>query len=233
MDMNNFSGRWDNFALQSKLQILIQGFLIIILLAAQLWVSDHMETRALLAAEERTMAVADGVINSLNTLMDVTVGGKDVISDEKARSLFLKKMGVSENLKELRVVRGKGVNDEFGPGLPEEQVVDDMDRAVLAGGKAIYKLSTDDKDGATLRAVIPYIATKEYRTSKCLDCHAVDEGATVGVVSIKTDVSADVADIKKTNLMLWAGQIVLQIGLFFVIAAIVRRQLREIGRAHV
>jgi len=227
--MSVFSSRWAAMGLQLKLQILIQTFLMVILVGTQVWLSNQMERRSLAAAEERTMAVADGVINALNTLMDTTVGGKDVISDVKARALFLRKMGVSDKLKELRVVRGKGVTDEFGPGLPEERVVDELDRAVLASGKSQYQLNTDGTDGATLRAVIPYVAMKEYRTSKCLDCHAVDPGATIGVVSIITDVKDDVAAIRTMNLAMWGGQLVLQIALYFVIGAIVRRQLSELG----
>jgi len=227
--MSAFASRWSNIGLQLKLQILIQSFLMIILVGTQLWLSSQMKDHLLTAAEERTMVVADGVINSLNTLMDVNVGGKDVISDEKARALFLKKIGISDGLKELRVVRGKGVNDEFGPGLPQEQAVDDLDRSVLASGKPLYQLTNDAKDGAILRAVIPYIALKEYRSSKCLECHAVESGATIGVVSIKADVNADVDDIRVMSAWMWAGQLVLQIGLFFVIGAIVRRQLSELG----
>jgi methyl-accepting chemotaxis protein len=227
--MNAFASRWASMGLKLKLQILIQSFLILILGVGQFWLSRYIETRELVHAEERSMVVADGVINALNTLMDTTVGGKDVISDVKARALFIKKIGISEGLKEIRVVRGKGVDDEFGPGLPEEQIVDDQDRAVLASGKPLYEVTHEGNGGSTLRAVIPYIAVKEFRTSKCLDCHAVDAGSTIGVVSIKTDVSADVADIRHMNMWLWGGQIALQIGLFFVIGAIVRRQLRELG----
>ena len=227
--MGMIADRWSKISLQLKLQVLMQGFLILILVGTQLWLSKQMESHLLTAAEERTMVVADGVINSLNTLMDVTVGGKDVISDEKARALFLRKIGISDGLKELRVVRGKGVIDEFGPGLPEEQAVDELDRSVLASGKPLYRLSTDAGGGATLRAVIPYIALKEFRSSKCLDCHAVDAGSTIGVVSVKTDVSADVDDIRRMGIWMWSGQLVLQIALFFLIGAIVRRQLSELG----
>lgn len=227
--MGSFASRWSNIGLQLKLQILIQSFLMVILVGTQLWLSNQMERHLLIAAEERTMVVADGVINSLNTLMDVNVGGKDVISDEKARALFLKKIGISDGLKELRVVRGKGVNDEFGPGLPQEQAVDDLDRSVLASGKPLYQLTSDAKDGAILRAVIPYIALKDYRSSKCLECHAVESGATIGVVSIKADVTADIDDIRIMGAWMWAGQLVLQVALFFVIGAIVRRQLSELG----
>jgi hypothetical protein len=85
--MGSFASRWSNIGLQLKLQILIQSFLMVILVGTQLWLSNQMERHLLIAAEERTMVVADGVINSLNTLMDVNVGGKDVISDEKARTV--------------------------------------------------------------------------------------------------------------------------------------------------
>jgi hypothetical protein len=40
--------------------------------------------------------------------------------------MFVAKMGVSDSLKELRVIRGKGVVDEFGEGLAQEKPVDEM-----------------------------------------------------------------------------------------------------------
>jgi hypothetical protein len=138
--MNNMSQWWNRIGLQRKLQILIQGFLLLVLVSAQHWLSSQFEQRALTAAEERTTAVADGAMNGLNTLMDIQIGGKDVISDAASRALFIRQMGVSENLVELRIVRGKGVTDEFGPGLPKEEPVDEMDRSVLASGKAQHKM---------------------------------------------------------------------------------------------
>ena len=226
--MKNISNGWSNLGLQLKLQILIQGFLILILVPAQLWLSSKIEMRSLHAAEDRTTIVADGVINSLNTLMSTEVNGKDVISDEKARALFINKMGVSDGLKELRVVRGKG-NDEFGPGMAMEKPVDALDNEVLATGKTVYRTLHDDKGGTALRAVIPYVAYKEFRTSKCLDCHAVSENTVLGAVSVVTDISEDIADIQHMNLLIWIGQGGLQIILFFVIKEIVRRQLSQLG----
>jgi methyl-accepting chemotaxis protein len=193
---------------------------------AQYWVSNQIERRAIHAAEDRAAMVADGVINALNTLMSAKVGGKDVYDDPKIRDMFIRKMGESDELKELRVVRGKGVIDEFGAGLPNQKAVDDLDREVLASGKAIYKI---DDGKATLRSVIPYIAKKEFRGSKCLECHGVDENAVLGVISITSDIQSDKDEIRSINNWLWLGQLVLQIGLFFVIGAIVRRQLRALG----
>ncbi len=226
--MSRFYVWWSQIGLQLKLQILIQGFLLIVLLMAQQWLFTQFEGRALRAAEDRANVVADGVINSLNTLMSIQVGGKDVISDEKARALFISKMAVSDKLKDLRVIRGKG-NDEFGPGLAMEKPVDDLDRTVLSNGKAIYQLMSNDKGDESLRAVIPYIAYKEFRTSKCLECHAVNEGTVLGAVSVTTDIKSDIESIQSMNLWIWIGQGCLQVILFFVISAIVRGQLKQLG----
>jgi len=196
--------------LQVKLQILIQGFLLIVLLMPQFWLTDKLERMELDAAHECAITVADGVNNGLNTLMDIKVGGKDVISDEAGRALFITRLGVSDKRKEVRVIRGKGTNDEYGPGLPMEQVVDDMDRSVLASGKTEFKLTHEPNGEVTLRAVIPSVAHKEYRASKCLECHAVNEGVVLGAISVKVDVTEHMADVRNVKLMLWVGLGVLQ-----------------------
>jgi hypothetical protein len=168
--MSSHPMSWKTLSLQQRLQFLIQGLLLIILLSAQQWLIHEFERTGIKAAEERTNAVADGVTNGLNTLMEIEIGGKDVISDKNSRGLFIKQLGVSDKLLELRVVRAKGTNDEFGEGLPEEKPVDDIDRAVLASGKRLFKLNVTDGGDASLRAVIPSIAMKSFRSSKCLEC---------------------------------------------------------------
>ena len=223
------SNWWNRIGLQRKLQILIQGFLLLVLIGAQHWLSNHFEQRALIAAEERTTAVADGAMNGLNTLMDIQIDGKDAISDPVSRALFIRQMGVSENLMELRIVRGKGVSDEFDAGLPQEQPIDEMDRSVLSSGKAQHKIINKGNGEASLRAVLPFIAMKEFRSSKCLDCHGVDEGTVLGAVSVTVDIKDDLAAIKRFNIWLWIGLGALQVVLFFVIGAIVRRSLNQLG----
>lgn len=200
-----------------------------LLLAAQQWLTHHLEERQLLAAQERTTAVADGVINGMNTLMDIEVGGKSVIGDAAGRALFIKRLGVSDNIKELRVVRAKGTNDEYGEGLPEQKPVDEMDHAVLASGKRQFKMTEDSQGNASLRLVLPFIAMKEFRASKCLECHGVDEGTVLGLVSVTMDIKDDVADLRMVKTWIWAGQVILQVVLFFVIGMIVRRSLSQLG----
>jgi methyl-accepting chemotaxis protein len=227
--MRSLSVFWGKIGLQHKLQLLIQGLLLVLLLLGQQWLASQLEQRELKSAEERTIAVADGVINGMNTLMDIQVGGKDVISDAKSRALFIKRLGVSDKLQELRVVRAKGVNSEFGEGLPQEKPVDELDNAVLTSGKTQFKMTVMGNGEASLRAVVPSIAMKEFRASKCLECHGVNEGTVLGLVSVTVDIKDDLADIKRVNLWIWVGQVILQVILFFVIGMIVRRSLRPLG----
>jgi methyl-accepting chemotaxis protein len=226
--MKSITQWWSGVGLQRKLQLLIQGFLIIVLVGAQLWITRQFENEALSGAQERTIAVADGAINGLNTLMVTKIGSKDVISDATARTLFIQKMGVSDKLLELRVVRGKGVIDEFGDGGPQSQPRDELDRSVLASGKTAFSMNVSDTK-ATLRAVVPFVAHKEFRGSKCLECHGVDEGAVLGVASVIVDITGDLADIAVVTTRLWIGQVALQVVLFFVVGLIVRRSLSQLG----
>jgi methyl-accepting chemotaxis protein len=134
-------------------------------------------------------------------------------------------MGGSDDVKELRIVRGKGVVDEFDVGLPEEQPVDELDRKVLETGKPEYKMLTDDNGAYSLRAVLPFIAKKNFRATNCLKCHGVDEGAVLGVASIVIDIRDDMATIQKMNRWLWAGYLGILLSLFFVICLIARRMI--------
>ncbi len=223
--MSAFSG----MGLQHRLQFLIQGVLFLILLFAQQWLTREFESGALRSAEARTMTVADSANNGLNTFMEIQIDGKDVISDAKSRKFFIQRLGVSDNLKELRVVRAKGVNDEFGEGLPQERPLDDVDRAVLASAKPQFKMTVLANGETSMRAVIPTIAAKEFRASKCLRCHGVDEGTVLGAVSVTVDITKDMADIRRITNWIWIGQGVLQVALFFIIGLIVRRSLNQLG----
>ena len=209
--------RWNSLGMQHKLQILIQGFLVVVLLLSQRWLDRQFEASALAAAENRATVMADGVINGLNILMLT-----DAISDPDNRKLFVKKMSVSEGIKELRIIRGGSVNKQYGPGLPEEQALDEMDRAVLASGKADFK-RIQHKDGQpALRIVLPFVAKKEFRGTNCLNCHDGAEGSVAGATSIVIDLASDLAAIQRIDTLMWLGQAMLQIILFVVIGFFVK-----------
>ncbi|MCX7174091.1 MAG: methyl-accepting chemotaxis protein [Proteobacteria bacterium] len=216
-----FGRRWNSLGMQHKLQILIQGFLIIILLLTQRWLHQQFEDTAFSAAENRASVMTDGVINGLNMLMQT-----GAISDPENRKLFVKKMSASDGVKELRIIRGESVIKQFGPGLPEEQARDEMDRAVLSSGKAEVKM-IQDKDGQpAMRAVFPFIALKEFRGTNCLLCHPGAEGSVNGAASIVIDLKNDLAAISRINTWIWIGQALIQIVLFVVVGLLVKTILK-------
>jgi methyl-accepting chemotaxis protein len=223
--MNTIGNWWGSLGVQPKLQIPTQLLLMAILLLAQQWVTQQVENIVLTSAEERASAVADGAINGLNTMMVTKVGSDDLISDSTKRKLFIQKMGASDGVKELRIVRGKGIVAEFDAGLPEEQPVDELDRKVLETGKSEYKMLTDNNGAQSLRAVMPFIAKKEFRTTNCLKCHGVDEGTVLGLASVVIDIKDDVATIQKMKKCLWAGYLFISLALFAVIFSIGRRTI--------
>ena len=226
--MRDFSDWWGRIGLQRRLQILIQGCLVVILLAAQLWVTNQFEQKILTDAKQRARVVADGTINGLNTLMVTKIGQQDVISDKKARAQFVQKMGATEKIKGIRVIRARQLDDEFPRGLPQEYPVDDMDRSVLASGKSESRLIANGDD-VWLRTVVPFIAMKNFRTISCLECHRVNEGTVLGAASITIDIKDDLASIRKINAVIWFGQGVLQIILYFAIGLIARRITSLLG----
>lgn len=203
--MRSDSGWWGNLGMQAKFLILIQVFLFVLLGISLSWVSMQMEKLAIDTAEERARVIADGAINGLNTLMVTKIGKDDVISDRKARGLFIEKLGTSENVTEVRIIRSEQLDTEFPEGLPQEYPVDDMDHSVLANGKPEYKIDWNPKGVSTLRAVVPFIAMENFRGTRCLMCHGVDEGAVLGAASVTLDISSVVASVRRGNIWIWGS----------------------------
>lgn len=210
--MNNW---WSKLSLRNKLQFPIQGLLLLITLGVQHFALDKFESQVIESAREKAEVSADGVLNGLNMLM---LNG--IISDAEQRALYVQKMGESERMLDLRVIRNKPVQDQFGSGLPSEQAVDEMDKLALSSGKQQTQL-VDHNGIQSLRVVVPFIASKEFRGTNCLTCHTVPEGTVNGAASITLNMSEDFAVIKNAKITMWTGQVVLQIMLYFMIGAII------------
>jgi methyl-accepting chemotaxis protein len=223
--MNNW---WSKLSLKNKLQIPIQLILLLSMLVAQRVFLDMFEKRVLEDAREKAAVSADGVLNGLNMLM---ING--IISNPEQRALYVQKMGASDRVLELRVIRNKPVQDQFGPGLPSEQATDDMDRLALSSAKEQTALR--NVNGVqSLRVVVPFIAYKEFRGTNCLSCHNVPEGTVNGAASITFNLSDEFALIQRANGLMWAGQLALQVVFYFLIGWLINlviRPARELQQA--
>ncbi len=202
---------WSKLALKSKLQLPIQLMLVVVLVFAQYVALNRFEDHVLEESRQKALVSADGVLNGLNMLM---ING--IISDPDQRILYVQKMSDSEKIVELRVIRGKAVQDQYGPGLPSEQPADELDRAALNSAQVQTSLSSQD-GRQSLRVVVPFIARKEFRGTNCLMCHMVKEGTVGGAASITMDLSEEFSQISRANYALWAAQIVIQVVLYLLI----------------
>jgi methyl-accepting chemotaxis protein len=156
--------------------------------------------------------------------------GAFLINNAATRKLYIEKIGIAKDLKELRIFKGQATIGEFGDDVASERAVDQMDRAVLATGKAQFQIDSADKK--TIRAVLPFIAHENVNSINCLTCHDVKAGAVLGAASVIVDISSELSALKSMKLLMWSGQVILQILLFMIIKAIVKTMLiRHIRQA--
>ena len=211
---------WSKLSLKNKLQIPIQLLLLGIMVVGQRSALETFEHYVLEESRQKAVVAADGVLNGLNMLM---LNG--LISDVEQREMYVKKMGASDRMIELRVIRGKPVQDQYGPGLSSEQPVDELDRKVLSSGQQQTAL-VDQNGVRALRVVVPFIAKQEFRGTNCLMCHTVPEGTVNGAASITVDLTDEYAVMSRANLVLWGVQLGVQIFLWFGIGWLIDLVIR-------
>jgi methyl-accepting chemotaxis protein len=219
---------WGNLSLRVRFNILIQLSLTVALVLTQVLVTHHFEKKTLDAAIARSVILADGAINGLNTLMITKLGEDSVIEDPKSRALFIKKMGESAGILDLHVFHGPQVDQEYGKKVLSERPVDDFDQAILKSGKTASRVIHNGKV-TSVRTVMPFIAEKSFRGTNCLKCHEANEGEVLGAASVEIDISHDMKEISLIKQVAWGAQLVLQVILFLVIGHFVKSVTRQLG----
>lgn len=212
----SIAGWFRQLPLQKKLQLLLQPVLLIAVGAATLYVSDHMKERMIDTVQARADAVANQVIDSANMLM---VTGQ--ISQPETRQLLIKKLASSGNIVSLQLARSESVAAQYGSGLPEQQVRDEVQRQVLANKQTYYQIE-ERGDQTIYRVVTPYLLTHNFHGTDCLSCHAGEEGSVSGVSDIEIDMSKDFKEHQRFVMVINVGQVILQVMLFFFIGWVVK-----------
>ena len=215
--MNVLRKGWRATGVQGKLHILIQGALMILFFVLLEQATDRFEKQIERSAESRAQDTADGLINGMNMLM---LTGQ--ISNPDNRKLLLSKMSQSRGVAELRIIRGRAVVEQFGPGLPTEAAIDDMDREVLNTGKTLFRKMESRNGHPALRVMVPFIAQKNFRGTNCLACHHTPDGGVNGAASVTIDLSEEESQLAEIKVWLWVGLVVMQLLLLVIISMFVR-----------
>ncbi len=103
------------------------------------------------------------------------------------RDYFLEEIQSIHDIQSMKILRSEEINKQFGPGSRFEGKVDDVAKKVFKSGEPAYILN-EFALNPRIRAVIPFVATKEGALS-CITCHQVVEGTVLGAVDIEVDLS--------------------------------------------
>ncbi|MFA6921177.1 MAG: PAS domain-containing methyl-accepting chemotaxis protein, partial [Gallionella sp.] len=211
-----------HWSLGHKLQFAIQATLFVVTGLGQYYLFDALKENAKQDAIKNTQQIATSIIDGANMLM---VGGQ--INDIGLRKLLLEKVRSNDEVKSAALIRTKIVADKFGPGLPEEQISNDLQRHVIDTKKQNIAY---DPDKMQLHVVTPYLASTNFHGTDCTGCHSAQEGEVLGVSDLVMSVEADMGAIKRLELLTLAGQIALQIFLFLYIGFLVKKYVSHPAR---
>ncbi len=128
--------------------------------------TEHVRTAAEVVRVHLTESMINGVIDK--------------------REGFLRRLTEVQGLKSARIVRGEGVDRQFGRGLTQEKEPDLLEREVMATGRAHYEL-IENNGFSTFRGTIPFVATAT-GSPNCLQCHQVKEGDVLGAVTMTLSI---------------------------------------------
>jgi diguanylate cyclase (GGDEF)-like protein len=99
------------------------------------------------------------------------------------RGQFLDRLDVVKDLKEVYVLRGSAVVQQYGAGLIREQATDEVEAQVLVDGRPRFE-ELERAGEPVLRATIPYVADNHQGQPPCLSCHQVAAGTVLGAVRV-------------------------------------------------
>jgi len=133
----------------------------------------------------KAVSVSELVKNGLTTHM--------INGNTHQRDIFLNSISSVQNIKEIWVVRGDNVTNQYGEPFKNEYPRDDIDLKVLKNGKMEFIVSGYFDPEPLIRVTIPYKAINNGNTD-CLKCHNVQFGDTLGVISLVLDIS-DLKDL--------------------------------------
>jgi diguanylate cyclase (GGDEF)-like protein len=165
--------------------------------------TDHIRTASEIVRVHLTESMINGVIDK--------------------RENFLRRLVEIQGLKSARVMRSPEVVKQFGKGLSQEAVADDLERKVLTEGKPRFEI-VQEGDETVFRGTIPYIATASGNPN-CLQCHQVSEGAVLGAVTMSMSIEA-----LREKALVTVGGIGVVVAFFaLLLVLLLRRLLRPIS----
>lgn len=144
--------------------------------------------------EQRQMAIkqANNFAAGIHQMTLASLTGMMMTGTIGQRGLYLEQVRESNNINELRVIRGPNITKIFGPGI-DAKPQNSIEEQVLISGIPYNEIIDNDGTEPELRVVMPVIASENYLGKNCLTCHAVKEGDLLGAIAMRISLK-DVTD---------------------------------------
>lgn len=189
------------------------NFLLLLMVFIMVVLGVRFRQISIQIMEDKALAIAEVVKGGLTAHMKAGIMDK--------RDYFLKEINSLPMVRDVKLIRSKEVNDQFGDGIHLEEQIDEMTRQVFEQRRPLYVIN-DLSLHPNMRAVVPFIASSKGELN-CLNCHAVKEGTVLGALSLEMDLT-EYRNITMTLLIVVGG-----IALVFI-ALIIANNIRTIQR---
>ncbi|WP_434355287.1 methyl-accepting chemotaxis protein [Parasalinivibrio latis] len=177
--------------LAKKILFALLSVFVIVLVVSVSYESYKQKEMVRDLISDQMLDKASNYFDSLNMMMLTgTMSQKEVLRQ---------KVLSHENMENVRVIRGEGITNIFGPGQKNQTAVDDIDKRALKG-ETIAQIY-DANNAKRLVVALPMQASSDYRGTNCLQCHIVDEGTVLGVVRLEYNLAPIFASITKHSLV--------------------------------
>ena len=173
---------------------------------------------------ETAIAQARDFSQSVHRMTMASLTGMMITGTVGQRAVYLDQIRQSEDIRELRVIRGEGVSKQFGPGDAKEGQAGEVERQVLQSAKPYFQV-VKDGEGESLHAVIPATAQKNYLGKDCLMCHIVPEGTVLGAVSMRISLDKVNSTVRDFSLQILAVALALMIPVIMFVYWFIKRSV--------
>ncbi|MBF0553692.1 MAG: diguanylate cyclase [Nitrospirae bacterium] len=166
-------------SIKTKLLIRIVLSFIFLSIVIQAIVFVSFRNFSMNTSKERALSAAELIRDTITSFMLLGVYDK--------RDIFLDRIKHTHGLKEIKVLRGKAVIQQFGQSNRNDKAPTFLEDEVLKTGN-IESAVSEGVFNVEYAIVIPYKASADGRV-KCLQCHKAAEGDVLGAVSLVVDIT--------------------------------------------
>ncbi|MBF0459129.1 MAG: diguanylate cyclase [Nitrospirae bacterium] len=158
------------------IRIILSFVLLSVIIQAIVFVS--FRSFSINTSEERALSVAEIIRNTITSFMLLGVYDKS--------DIFLDRIKHAHGLKEIKILRGKSVIDQFGQSNRHDAAPTPLEEEVLKTGNVKSSVK-ENFFNVEYYIVIPYKASRG--AVKCQQCHKAAEDEVLGAVSVVVDIT--------------------------------------------